>query len=100
LVASRCNGIAPPPVFVWTPTAPANVVARPLDTERAAFANEKLESVGTGAARGPGRAGTGPLYLCLLGVKLDRKLGVRAQSAFPTITHTTAATSGVYEFKP
>jgi hypothetical protein len=28
-------------------------LAWPLDTERSAFANEKLESVGTGAARGP-----------------------------------------------
>ena len=35
-----------------------------------------------------------------LWVKLGRKLDVRAESAFPTITDTTVATSGVYEFKP
>lgn len=33
--------------------AGCKALAWPLDTERAAFASEKLESVGTGAARGP-----------------------------------------------
>jgi hypothetical protein len=42
---------------------------------------------------------TGPGTL-LIWVKLGRKLDVRAVSAFPTITDTTVATSGVYEFKP